>query len=106
LSPGPAVYNPAKPSKELLQGRNYAQFGTNAARDNLIQRNVANSPFTNPTSLKGPSPDKYQPNEHSSKQKDTILQQVGSSFGSPEQKMSNSFYSPVLRDFMDQVPKE
>ena len=106
LSPGPAVYNPEKPSKDLLQGRNYAQFGTNAARDSLLQRNAQSSPFTNPTGVKGPAPDKYQPNEGSTKQKDTILQQVGSSFGSPEQKMSNSFYSPVLREFMDQVPKE
>lgn len=53
-----------------------------------------------------PSPDKYQPNNNSMKQKENILQQVGSSYGAPEVKMQNSFYSPTTRDFLDQVSKE
>jgi hypothetical protein len=51
LNPGPAVYDPKKPDKDLLQGRNFAQFGTNAERNDLIRRNVAIMPYGDPTHL-------------------------------------------------------
>lgn len=91
LIPGPTQYDPEKPQKALLQGRNFAQFGTNAERNNLIKRDMARMPFADPTYANSPSPDKYHPNEVSEKKKLGVLQQVGSSLGVPDINMTNSF---------------
>jgi hypothetical protein len=48
-------------------------FGANAKRVDLIGRDVATMPFGDPTSRASPSPDKYQINSESDKQKTMIL---------------------------------
>lgn len=105
-SQGPAGYDPSKPQKDVFQGRNFAQFGSNAERNSLIKRNVAISPFGDPTSVQGPSPNKYFVNANEESKKQNILQQVGSSLGMPDPNQTNAFQSPTQRDFLDQVSKE
>jgi hypothetical protein len=83
-SPGPAGYDPSKPQKDISQGRNFAQFGSNAERNSLIRRNVAIMPYGDPTHLQSPSPNKYFVNAQEEGKKQTILQQVGSSLGMPD----------------------
>ena len=59
--------------KELLQGRNFAQFGSNAERNDLIRRNIAIMPYGDPTHLQSPSPDNYFANEKVETKKRQVL---------------------------------
>jgi hypothetical protein len=103
VTPGPTKYDPHKDLKDMkqLQGRNIGSFGQTAERDSLIKRDIAKAPFGDPTYVTSPSPDHYYVNEAQEKKRQGILHQVGSSLGVPESNMTNSFYSPVQRDFMD-----
>lgn len=58
-SPGPAKYEPTEPVY-ILSGTKEAVFGSQAERDSMLQRDLLNSPFKNPTHLDNPSPDTYQ----------------------------------------------
>ena len=105
--PNAGDYCPEKPKTDLTQSRNYKHFGANAARSNLILRNVARNPFSDPTNSKSPAPGHYQKNDVLEKKRQDVLQSVGSSIGAPEVNMTNSFYSPLKRDFFEtSVPKD
>ena len=75
-NPGPGTYNPAKPVNKVMVGglqRVKPNFGANAKRVDLIGRDVATMPFGDPTAKASSSPDKYQTNPESDKQKTMIL---------------------------------
>jgi hypothetical protein len=91
ITPGPTKYDPKQISKALTQGRNFAQFGSNAERNSLIKRDMATMPYGDPTYANSPSPDKYHMNETTEKKKQGVLQQIGSSLGPPDVNMTNSF---------------
>jgi hypothetical protein len=69
ITPGPTKYDPKQISKALTQGRNFAQFGSNAERNSLIKRDMATMPYGDPTYANSPSPDKYHINETTEKKK-------------------------------------
>ena len=56
LKPGPGQYDPKKPVNKLIRGKVKENFGTSAARDNLLFRDVAVAPFNNPSNMDNPSP--------------------------------------------------
>ena len=87
-------------------GRQKQNFGANAPRDSLLNRNVAQNPFGDPTSRKSPSPQKYQQNMPKIKAKNNILSKVGSSIGVQDELMNSTFQSRVDRNVMDTLPKD
>ena len=99
-NPGPGAYNPKKPEGKIILGSQRAKpnFGSNAPRTDLIARDMAVAPFGDPTNRASPSPDKYQQNKKAEKQKNIVLQTVGSSMGVPDLAMTNSFVNTVQRD--------
>ena len=48
----------------IIKGPTESKFGSNVARNNLLHRDVAKSPFKNPTNLDNPSPAQYAPKTH------------------------------------------
>lgn len=72
-------------------------FGANSKRTDLIGRDVAIMPFGDPTHKMSPSPDKYQTNPESNKQKTMVLQTIGASMPLPEIAMQNAFANAVQR---------
>lgn len=58
-SPGPAKYEPTEP-QYIVEGESQAIFGFQARRDDLLNRDLNQSPFVNPTSLQTPSPTFYK----------------------------------------------
>lgn len=59
-NPSPDAYYPVSVPKYMIRGRIQDGFGTDAARESLLHRDVAKSPFKNPTYLENPGSDTYK----------------------------------------------
>ena len=66
-SPGPQEYEPTNEVEYSMRGPSNAVFGTQAQRDQLIQRDVSRSPFKQPTFVANPSPSVYETQSKMSK---------------------------------------
>ena len=59
-NPSPDAYNPVASPKYMIRGRVQDGFGTDATREPLYHRDIAKSPFKNPTNLESPDPGSYK----------------------------------------------
>jgi len=63
-----------------MKGISSGVFGTQAEREDLLQRDISRSPFKNPTLMENPSPDRY--NMHTKVNNTTFT--GGTKFGSQQ----------------------
>lgn len=119
-SPGPQEYEPQEVVYQI-RGPSNAIFGTQAERDQLIQRDVSRSPFKQPTFVENPSPAVYE--TQSKMSKTSFLGGLGYASGansnagidpttqlkeqfSPEKKSNSVFHSLQPRDNLASVSKD
>lgn len=58
--PSPDQYYPVISPKYMIRGRVQDGFGTDATREPLYHRDIAKSPYKNPTCLESPDPGSYK----------------------------------------------
>ena len=58
--PSPTTYKPNTNMKYMIKGRVHDNFGSDANREPMHHRDIAKSPFVDPTKIQSPSPTTYK----------------------------------------------